>query len=280
MTRLKCTLRSAVAGAVALWSLSALAAADGVPCAPESGGSHDVLHVIDGETLLLDDGREVRLIGALAPEPNDPSAKSRDRMLAEQASRALSALVTDRAVTLRYEGRRRDRYGRVLAQVYAGSASDGVWVQKRLISDGFARAYSLPGNAGCIAALMSAEQTARTAGAGLWDVSSYRARAADDVSQLLSLTGRFALVEGRVADVTRAQRVTYLNFGADWRSDFTASLANADVDRSAGGAEALGKLEGKRVRVRGWIERRNGPMIVLGSPDEIEVLEDSEAASR
>ncbi len=28
-------------------------------------------------------------------------------------------------------------------------------------------------------------------------------------------------------------------------------------------------LAGKRVRVRGWIERRNGPMIVLGSLDEI-----------
>lgn len=272
-------LATIAVGAVCLFSGS-LAAEEQVFCAPDSGGTHDVARVIDGETLLLDDGREVRLMGSLKPGSRDPSTTSRDKTLAEQASQALAALVADRAITLRYEGRRRDRYGRVLAQVYVGDGSEAVWVQERLIGDGLARAYALPGNAGCITALMAAESAARAAGRGLWGISSYGVHAAEDVRRLLSLGGQFTLVEGRVASVTRAQRITYLNFGADWRRDFTASIANAVVDRSAGGAEALAKLNGRRVRVRGWIERRNGPMIVLNSPDEIETVDDAEAAAR
>jgi hypothetical protein len=34
----------------------------------------------------------------------------------------------------------------------------------------------------------------------------------------------------------------------------------------------LQSLEGRDVRVRGWIERRNGPLIELSSLDEIELL--------
>jgi micrococcal nuclease len=36
-------------------------------------------------------------------------------------------------------------------------------------------------------------------------------------------------------------------------------------------------LEGRRVRVRGWIERRAGPAIEVRHPSQIEVVEESEA---
>ena len=87
------------------------------------------------------------------------------------------------------------------------------------------------------------------------------------------MRGAFVLVEGRVAQATRAQRTVYINFGTDWRRDFTASLAGAVIDRVPDGAARLEALAGKRIRVRGWIERRNGPMIALSSLDEIEILD-------
>ncbi|MCC7254072.1 thermonuclease family protein [Hyphomicrobium sp.] len=265
-----------IAGIVVLSSLLAPVAD---ACAPEAGSSHGVLKVIDGETLLLDDGQEVRLIGALAPKPDVPSQDAADWPPAREARQALDTLVAGRSVQLRYEVRRRDRYGRMLAQVHVtrrddASADDAVWLQERLIRDGHARAYALPGNAGCIGALMAAEAAARAARRGLWRRDAYRVRDADDVGALLKLAGRFAIVEGRVAEVTRAQRTTYVNFGADWRRDFTASLANTIVDRSDGGAARMSGLKGKTIRVRGWIERRNGPMIALSAPDEIEVLDE------
>lgn len=259
-------------GAAALSGQLATTAA-ATPCALETGSSHAVARVIDSETLLLDDGQEVRLIGALAPKPDVLDADARAWPPAREALSALETLVQARTVTLRTEGRQRDRYGRLLAQVFVDDGGSEVWLQQRLILAGQARAYTLPGNAACLDALLAAEETARTAGRGLWQRAPYRVRSADDVDALLKLTGRFAIVEGRVASVTRAQTTTYINFGADWRRDFTASIATATVTRSADGAARVDALSGKQVRVRGWIERRNGPMIVLGSLDEIEVLD-------
>jgi micrococcal nuclease len=37
-------------------------------------------------------------------------------------------------------------------------------------------------------------------------------------------------------------------------------------------------LEGRRVRVRGWIERRAGPAIEVRHPSQIEIVEEGEAA--
>lgn len=271
-----CALVFAVASSVS----SPVAAAD-VPCALATGESLGVARVVDGETLLLDDGREVRLVGALAPKPDVLSVALDSWPTARETARALEALVAGRTVTLRYEGRRRDRYGRVLAQAFAVTpGADPTWIQEHLIRAGHARAYALPGNAGCIRALIAAEERARVERRGLWAHPSYGVGAASDADALLKLAGRFALVEGRVAQVTHAQRTTYLNFGADWRRDFTASIAGSVVARRDGGAAQLSAMAGKTVRVRGWIERRNGPMIVLGSLDEIEVLDESAEASQ
>lgn len=255
--------------------LAAAAAAE--PCALQTGSSHAVARVIDGETLLLDDGQEVRLIGALAPKPDALAADADEWPPARDAARALKELVRDRPVTLRTEGRRRDRYGRLLAQAFVTDGGSELWLQERLILDGHARAYTLPGNTACLAALLGTEVSARTGERGLWRHPSYRLRSSDEVDALLTMAGRFVVVEGRVAAVSRAQTTTYINFGADWRRDFTASLATAVVTRLADGAARVEALAGQRVRVRGWIERRNGPMIVLGSLDEIEVLDQGTA---
>jgi hypothetical protein len=33
------------------------------------------------------------------------------------------------------------------------------------------------------------------------------------------------------------------------------------------------KLEGRRIRVRGWVEQRGGPIITAETPEQIEVLD-------
>jgi len=66
---------------------------------------------------------------------------------------------------------------------------------------------------------------------------------------------------------------TYLNFDADWRSDFTVSVAPRDRRWFANGLAKLIDIKGRLVRVRGWLGWRNGPMIEATHPEQIEVLE-------
>jgi hypothetical protein len=53
----------------------------------------------------------------------------------------------------------------------------------------------------------------------------------------------------------------YLNFAKDWRSDFTVGVERKDVSAFTAAGIDLKGFAGKRVRVRGWVEWRNGPMI-------------------
>ncbi len=142
-----------------------------------------------------------------------------------------------------------------------------------MVASGQARAYAFSGNRACAAPLLALEAEARRARKGLWRSRAYRvldAARPDDIAKRLQT---FQIVEGRVAAVGRAQRWRFLNFGSDWKRDFTVAVAAAD---QAGFEEAgldPAALRGARVRVRGWVERWNGPAIKLTHPDQIEILE-------
>jgi micrococcal nuclease len=82
----------------------------------------------------------------------------------------------------------------------------------------------------------------------------------------------FQIVEGKVAVVGRTSGWTFLNFGDDWKQDFTAAIAAKHAKAFAESDVALDGLEGRRIRVRGWIERWNGPAIKVTHPEQIEVL--------
>lgn len=242
-------------------------------CATETGPAHLVVHVLDGETLLLDSGQEVRLIGALPPQPHLSDNAEAPSPTVAAARRALEQLARERRVTLRFAGPREDRYGRLLAQVFVAGPQGDVWVQQEMIAAGHARAYALPGSGACFSDLARAEETARRSGAGFWGDRRFELRKATETRSLLARSGGFEIVEGVVTGTARTKEMTYLNFGDRWRTDFTASIATSAVDKGKA-ADRIRELAGRRVRVRGWIERRNGPMIVLSHPDEIEVVDE------
>jgi len=74
-----------------------------------------------------------------------------------------------------------------------------------------------------------------------------------------------------VQDVAESRGRIYLNFGQDWRTDFTAAIAASDRDSFTGSDIKLPDLDGRVIRVRGWLERRNGPMIDVTHPEQIEL---------
>jgi micrococcal nuclease len=239
-------------------------------CTLEPGPTHTVARIVDGETLQLDDGAEVRLIGSLSPRASDVGARAGQWPSEAKAIQALTDAALGRTVKLAYSGRKRDRYGRHLAHVFV--ISDGIeqWLQGELLASGSARAYGLPGSFGCAAALMAHEQVARAARRGVWNISVYRPKPARLVGLLMRRRSHFEIVTGTVTDVSHTRSATYLNFGSDWKTDFTVRIGKDVLSSAPSLQHALGTLAGRHVSVRGWIERRNGPMIDIRDPAQID----------
>lgn len=250
-------------------------------CELEGGEDRTVTRVVDGETLLLDGGSEVRLIGALAPRGFDSAGGTGDWPLEGRAREALDRLVASRGVRLAFAGRRTDRYGRLLAHVFSGAEGGRAWVQGEMLKLGLARAYALDGSAHCLAELIAHEAVARDARTGIWAETAYAVRSADDTAGLLRHAGTFQLVEGKVLGVSDVRGTAYINFGEDWRQDFTVVVRTAGRRSGAGSQPGLvtDALVGRTIRVRGWIERKGGPMVEVYHVAAIEPVAVEEAAT-
>lgn len=241
-------------------------------CSLAPGPTRTVTRIIDGETIALDDGKELRLIGALAPRARDANADEGAWPLEEAAKTSLGELTLGKRVELAFGQQREDRYGRHLAHVFVTEGVQRLWVQGELLQLGLARAYGLPGDGTCLAELIANEQIGRSVGAGVWTSHLYGVRASDKTFALMAQRSTFQIVRGKVESVTRTKGAVYLDFGADWQSDFTVSVPKAVLGAHPDFASILDTLKGATVEVRGWIERRNGPLIAITSPAAIRVV--------
>ncbi len=245
----------------------AAAAAGAGPGALERDGSGIVADVVDGDTLVLEDGREVRLVGIQAPKLPLGRPNFREWPLSREAKAALVELALGRRLTISYGGRRADRYGRLLAHLHDQS---GRWIQGEILTRGMARVYSFSDNRALVREMLAIERAARTARRGIWAHPFYRVISVWDASRFLNT---FQLVKGRVRRVAVVRGRGYLNFGDDWRTDFTISVAPKSVRLFTAAGIELGTYEGRNVRVRGWLKSFNGPMIEATHPEQIEVLD-------
>lgn len=238
-----------------------------IPAALEAGARGEVSEIVDGDTLRLADGREIRLVGLQAPKLPLGRPDFEAWPLAGRAKAALARLTRGRRVTPAYGGRRTDRYRRRLAHLFL---DDGTWVQAAMLRRGLARVYTFADNRALAAEMLRIEDAARTARRGIWDHPFYRVRrpwrSGDDVAS-------FQIVAGRVRDVAVVRRRAYLNFGRNWRRDFTVSLGPAVVRLFRAEGIDPESYEGRIIRVRGWIESYNGPMIEATHPEQIEVIQ-------
>ena len=223
------------------------------------GGTAVVSGVLSGDTLRLASGDILRLAGIAAPE--EASAE-----LASQAKAALAGLVDRKTLRLSYGGRRVDRHGRLIAHVHD---ANGLWVQGEMLTRGLARVASFADNRARLTEMLLFEAQARAAHRGLWAHAAYLVRQAPETPKFLN---SFQIVEGRVLKAAKVRGQIYLNFGADWRTDFTAAITRGAARLYAKAGRDPMTYQGRRIRVRGWLKPRNGPMITVTHPEQIELL--------
>lgn len=239
----------------------------------EPGPARTVTRILDGETVALDDGSELRLVGALAPRAIDADAEAGAWSAETAATEALRGLVLGKSIDLGFSGERLDRYGRLQAHAFLVEDGGRRWVQGHMVEHGFARAYALAGSRACNEELLAAERPAREARRGLWANAAYHVRPADRPAELLRYRAAFQLVEGKIIGVGQTRGTIYLNFDRNWRRGFSVSLRRDDSGLLAAFASKPTALEGRIVRVRGWIEQRgSAPAIDLSSAGLIEIL--------
>lgn len=257
-------------------ALLLLLAASPAPAAAQSnklvkGPSSKVISVVDGDTVILDPpinlANQVRLVGIQAPKLplNRPNFKKWP--LADESKKMLEKLTLGKQVTLSYGGRRMDRYGRLLAHLHL---DDGTWVQEEILRRGMARVYSFSDNRKMVARMLAVEAVARRGREGIWNHRYYKIVKAETA---LRYKNTFQLVEGKVLDVAIVRGRAYLNFGANWRNDFTISIRPRSLRLFRKATIDVNALKGRMVRVRGWLKSYNGPMIEATHPEQIEVLD-------
>ncbi len=174
--------------------------ADDLLAALKPGGMGRVVEVVDGDTVVLESGVQVRLVGIQAPKLPLGRPNFAAWPLAAEAKAALAALVQERAVTLFHGGREIDRHGRALAHL---ETTDGVWLQGELLRRGFARVYSFRDNRALVSAMLAIEREARGARRGIWADPYYRVLSPDEAARHV---GSYQIVEGQVRDAAVVRR--------------------------------------------------------------------------
>jgi len=131
------------------------------PSAPQAP-TVKVRRVIDGDTLELGTGEDVRLIGVDTPETKHP--KKPVQRFGQEAAAFTKRLVEGHEVRLEYDQQRTDKYGRTLAYVYL---ADGTFLNAEIIRQGYGFAYTrFPFK--YLEEFRRLEREAREAKRGLW----------------------------------------------------------------------------------------------------------------
>lgn len=129
----------------------------------DTDGFNRVSKIIDGDTIELLGGIRIRYIGINAPEiANDPSL---EECYGNEAKIKNAELLKDKKVKLVADKENEDQYGRLLRYVYL---EDGTFVNLELVKNGFARTLPIAPNTEFKNEFVSAENSAKKNGLGLW----------------------------------------------------------------------------------------------------------------
>ena len=135
-----------------------------------------VTRAVDGDTLVLENNKRVRLIGIDTPEMHESNKLNRDAQRSGQAIEAIKQLgrqsyeftrklVEGKRVRLEFDVERYDKYKRILAYVYL---FDGTFVNAKIVQEGYASLMTYPPNVKYADEFLKLYREARENKRGLW----------------------------------------------------------------------------------------------------------------
>lgn len=231
--------------------------------------SVNVAKVSDGDTVLTEEVKWVRLLGIDTPEmgyiDKDKQYVEDPAPIAQKAKTYLESLVLSQECYLEYDQDKKDHFGRTLAYLFR--KKDGLDINRAMLEKGLAVIAFYPPNLELFEEYLEAQKTARTAGIGLWSLNYVSA------DEALKYKGQLRTVRGRVNSVHLGRRFVYLNFGQNYKTDFTIEIARKNLKYFADLPKMIDEwYTGKQVEVSARIKERNGPVVQIAMPEQIIII--------
>ena len=117
-----------------------------------------IREIVDGDTFVLSDGSQIRLIGVDTPEEGQPYYR--------EAIDFAEYRLPGTEVTLELDREPRDRYGRLLAYLFV----DSLLYNETLVDSGLGSVYLFGNNTRFADRLIEAQKRARSSRVGIWSL--------------------------------------------------------------------------------------------------------------
>lgn len=219
------------------------------PCHAEEAVT--IASIESGTRIVLSNQQTIRLAGIEVPD--------------EGRAKEILSLFLNQPVALKIFSK--DRHGDSIA---IPVLSDDRVVQAEMIRAGAARVYPFSG-ASFVQELLPLEKEARMAKRGLWQADEHKISDAAQPDQVRP-EGSFQIVQGVVKNIEKRKGAVYINFGDDYRTDFTLLAAPKDLAGFRKAGKDLLALKDRKIEVRGWLYNRNGPAMDLTETGQLEIM--------
>jgi endonuclease YncB( thermonuclease family) len=204
--------------------------------------------VYDGDTVLLEDGRKIRLLGI-----NTPEVQHRDKPAdvgGEDAKAWLINKLQQAKVRLEIDFERTDKYGRTLAHLFTEKKEH---INLSLVKAGLATTSIYPPNLLYVNELAAAENKAEQDKLGLWRRPEYAAIPVNNLSEA-GHPGWSRLV-GKVLTIHNTPKSLYLVFSSRFEARIERKWLALFPD--------INGYLGKKVEVRGWLNKNKDHFSLL-----------------
>lgn len=209
----------------------------------------EMQRVIDGDTLKLESGEKVRLIGINTPEVENRFSEAQPG--GEAAKTWLKKTLRSPYIWLEYDAEQFDKYDRRLAHVFTES---GDYINAMLLKEGFAMLTLTPPNLRYATKLIAAQQQAETQQKGVWRMSAYQLKTLNDFQPGSSYRGwQRWLLTPRSLDEGRK----YMHLVVSEHLMIHISKAQMGL------FPPLKQYLGQPLEVRGWMRRRGSQHHIL-----------------